>query len=138
MHQSNIITLQFTGNKFLQSGLQRNKYNDNKSLNHAALNQAVHYATLQNNEVTIYQETIQLAQIKIKFFQDFTYNTDKCYPHLNDFCRARKSFRTSSFRGIVKNFSEEGMASEILLTIVDKENVGILDQLKCSKLAAFQ
>ena len=44
---------------------------------HATLNHAVHYATLQNIELTIYQETIQLAQIKIKFFQECTYNTDK-------------------------------------------------------------
>ena len=38
---------------------------------------------------------------------------------------------------MVRNFSEEGMASKILLTIVDKENVGILDQLKWSNLALF-
>ena len=57
---------------FLRGGgisiLEENKYN-NKSLNHVSLNHAVHYATLQNTELTIYQETIQLAQIKIKFFQ---------------------------------------------------------------------
>ena len=62
------ITLYCTGNKLLQFGLEENKYN-NKSLNHASLNHAVHYAALQNTELTIYQETIQLAQIKIKFFQ---------------------------------------------------------------------
>ena len=71
-------------NKFLQSGLDVNKY-DNKSLNHATLNHAVHYTTLQNTELTICQETIQLAQIKIKFFQEFTYNTEKYWPHLNNF-----------------------------------------------------
>ena len=51
--------MEYTGNKFLQSGLQGNK--DNKSLIHATLCHAVHYATLQNIELTIYQETIQLA-----------------------------------------------------------------------------
>ena len=39
---------------------------------------------------------------------------------------------------MVRNFSEEGMASKILLTIGDKENVGILDQLIWSNLALFQ
>ena len=38
---------------------------------------------------------------------------------------------------MVRNFSEEDMASKILLTIVEKENVGILDQLKWSNLALF-
>ena len=38
---------------------------------------------------------------------------------------------------MVRNFSEEDMASNILLTIVDKENVGILGQLKWSNLALF-
>ena len=75
--KSNIITLQYTGNKFLQPGLEGNKYNNNKSFNHATLNHAVHYATLPNNEPAIYQETIQLAQIKIKFYQECTYVTDK-------------------------------------------------------------
>ena len=68
MHMPQFFTLHYTGNKFLQFGLEGNKYN-NKSLNHATLNHAVHYATHQNTELTIYQETIQLAQIKIKFFQ---------------------------------------------------------------------
>ena len=68
------ITLHYTGNKFLQPGLEGNKYNNNRSLNHVTVNHAVHYATLQNTE----------------------------------------------------------------LTIVDKENVGILDQLKWSNLALFQ
>ena len=49
---SNIITFDYTGNKFLQFGLEWNKYN--KSLKHATLNHAVHYATLQNNELTIF------------------------------------------------------------------------------------
>ena len=44
-----------------------------------------HYVTLQNTELTIYQETIQLAQINIKFFQVCTYNTDKYWSHLIDF-----------------------------------------------------
>ena len=39
---------------------------------------------------------------------------------------------------MVRNFSEEDMASKILLTIGDKENVGILDQLNWSNLALFQ
>ena len=50
----NIITLHYTGNKFLQSGLEGNKYNNNKSLNHATINHAAHYATLQNTELIIY------------------------------------------------------------------------------------
>ena len=83
--QSNIITLHYTGNKFLQSSLERNKYSNNKSLNHATLNHAAHYVTLQNTELTIYQETIHLAQINIKFFQECTYNTDKYWLHLIDF-----------------------------------------------------
>ena len=39
---------------------------------------------------------------------------------------------------MVRNFSEEDMTSKILLTIVDKENVGVLDQPKWSSLALFQ
>ena len=54
IHQSNIITLHYTGNKFLQSGLEGNKYSNNKSLNHATINHAVHYAILQNTELIIY------------------------------------------------------------------------------------
>ena len=69
-----------TGKKFLQSGLEGNQYDNNKSFNHA-----VYYVTLQNTELAIYQKTIQLAQIKIKFFQECTYVTDKYWPHLNDF-----------------------------------------------------
>ena len=48
-------------------------------VNHATVNHVVHYATLQNTELTIsiYQGTIQLAQINIKFFQECTYNTGK-------------------------------------------------------------
>ena len=57
IHYSSIITLHCTGNKFLQSGLEENKYNSNKYLNHATLIDAVHYATFQNTEPTIYQET---------------------------------------------------------------------------------
>ena len=58
MHMPQFFTLHYTGNKFLQFGLEGNKYN--KSLNHA---------THQNTELTIHQETIQLAQMKINFFQ---------------------------------------------------------------------
>ena len=76
--------MHYTSNKFLQFGLEGNEYN-NKSLNHATLNHAVHYATHQNTELTIYQETIQLAQITIKFFQQCTYITHKYWSHLNDF-----------------------------------------------------
>ena len=79
IHQSNIITLHYTGNKFLQSGLEENNYS-NKSFNHATLNHAVQYVTLQNTELAIYQETIQLAQIKIKFFQECTYNMTSTGP----------------------------------------------------------
>ena len=89
-HQSNIIKLHYTGNKFLQSGLEGNKYNNKKSLNHATLNHVVHYVTLQNTEQTIYQETFQLAQINIKFFQECTYNTDKYWPHLIDFLQGQE------------------------------------------------
>ena len=35
---------------------------------------------------------------------------------------------------MVRNFSEEDMTSKILLSIVDKEYLGILDQLKWSNL----
>ena len=86
IHQRNIITLHYKGRKFLQSGLEGNKYNNIFKLsNHATLNHAVHHAIPQNTELTIYQETIQLAQIKIKFFQKRTYNIDKYQPYLNDF-----------------------------------------------------
>ena len=37
---------------------------------------AVHYGTLQNTELAIYQEAIELPQIKIKFFEECTYNTN--------------------------------------------------------------
>ena len=39
---------------------------------------------------------------------------------------------------MVSNFSEEGMASKIFLITVDKDNVGIIGQLKWSNLALFQ
>ena len=39
---------------------------------------------------------------------------------------------------MVRNFSEESMASKILLSIVEKENIGILDKLKWSNLTLFQ
>ena len=74
--------MHYTGNKFLQSGLEGN---NNKSLNHATLKHADHYVTLKNTELAIYQENIQLAQIKIKFFKECIYNTTKYWPHLNDF-----------------------------------------------------
>ena len=64
MHQTELIAIGFTIRLKLETahkfGLKGNKYN-NKSLNHASLNHTVHYATLQNTELTIYQETIQLA-----------------------------------------------------------------------------
>ena len=65
MHQTELIAIDFTIRLKLETahfefGLEGNKYN-NKSLNHASLNHTVHYATLQNTEPTIYQETIQLA-----------------------------------------------------------------------------
>ena len=88
---SNIITLYYTGNKFLQSGLEGNTYNNNKSFNHSTLNHAVPYATVQNTELDIYQETIHLAQIKIKLFQECTYVTDKYWPILMIFYWAKKS-----------------------------------------------
>ena len=68
IHESNIIILHYTGNKFLQSGLKGNKYNkynkittdiniittdkynNNNSINHATLQHAVHYVTLQNTD----------------------------------------------------------------------------------------
>ena len=46
---------------------------------------AVHYVTLQNTELAIYQEAIELPQIKIKFFEECTYNTHKYWPYLDDF-----------------------------------------------------
>ena len=33
----------------------------------------------------MYQETIELAQIKIRFFQECTYNTDRYWPIFNYF-----------------------------------------------------
>ena len=38
---------------------------------------------------------------------------------------------------MIRNFPEEGLASKILLIIVEKENVEILDQLKWSKFGTF-
>ena len=86
--QSNIITLHYTGNSLAWKGINTiitKNYNNNKSLNHAILTHAAHYVTLQNTELAIYQETIQLPQIKIKFFEECTYNTNKYWPCLNDF-----------------------------------------------------
>ena len=65
--------------------MEGSKYNNNKSLNHATLKHAVHYVTLQNTELAIYQETIQLPQIKTKFFEECTYNTNKYWPYLHGF-----------------------------------------------------
>ena len=127
IRQSNINTLHYAGNKFLQSGLEGNKYNYNKSLNHATLKHAVHYVTLQNTELAIYQETIQLPQLKIKFYEECNYNTNKYLPDLKNFLLGQEIINLGPVApgGIVMN-SEESMASKILLTIVDKENVGIL------------
>ena len=47
-----------------------------KFLNYATLNHVVCHTTLQNIELTIYQETIHLAHFK---------NTGKYWPHSNDF-----------------------------------------------------
>ena len=74
------------------------------SLNHATSNilkscnlkHAVHYVTLQNTELAIYQETIQLPQIKIKFFEECTYNTNKHWPYLNDFLLDQEFFNLGS------------------------------------------
>ena len=46
IHLRKIITLHYTGNQLLQPGLEGNKYSNNKSLNHATINHAVHYAIL--------------------------------------------------------------------------------------------
>ena len=67
------------------AGMEGSKYNNNKSLNHATLKHAVHYVTLQNTELAIYQETIQLPQIKTKFFEECTYNTNNYWPYLHGF-----------------------------------------------------
>ena len=127
IHQSNINTFHYAANKFLQSGLEGNKYNYNKSLNHATLKHAVHYVTLQNTELAIYQDNIQLPQIKIKFYEECTYNTNKYLPYLKYVLLGQEIINLGPVApgGIVRN-SEESMASKILLTIVDKENVGIL------------
>ena len=65
------------GKKFLQSAL--NKHNNittiYKPLNPATMNHAVCHATLQNIKLIMYQETIQLSQIKL--FLEWIYNTDK-------------------------------------------------------------
>ena len=49
---------------------------------------AVCHATLLDTERTIYQETIQLVQIK--FFQERTYNTGRYWPHFKDFLYGQK------------------------------------------------
>ena len=72
-----IIALQYTDNKFLYSGLQGNEYNSSniETLNHGSLNHAVNHSSILqpfiNTEMTIYQENIQLAQIK--FFHGLTH-----------------------------------------------------------------
>ena len=81
--------MHYAGKKFLHSGLEGNKYN-NKSFNHATLNHAVYYVSLQNTELAVYHEIIQLAQIKMKFFQECTYITDKYRLYLNDFLLGQK------------------------------------------------
>ena len=84
--KSNITTLRYAGNKFLHSGLEWNKYDINKFLNHATLNDAVHYATLENTDLTIDQETIQPAQTKISSFKNVVIVlTSTGLMHLNDF-----------------------------------------------------
>ena len=82
--------MHYTGKNFLQSGLEGNKYDNNKPFNHAIRNHAFYYVTLQNTELAIYHEAIQIAQIKIKLFQECTYVTDKYWPHLNDFLLGQK------------------------------------------------
>ena len=59
---------------------------------------------------------------------------------MNDFLLGQEiiNLEPVSSKGIVRNFSEDSIASKILLTIISKKNVGILDQLKWSKLALFQ
>ena len=59
------------------------------------------------------------------------------WPHLNDFILVQEIINIGPV-ALGGEFSEEGKASNILLTIVDKENVGISDQLKWSNLALFQ
>ena len=59
------------------------------------------------------------------------------WPHLNDFLLGQETINLGPV-ALEAYFSEEDMTSKILLTIVDKENVGILDQLKWSNLALFQ
>ena len=71
-----IIVLLLTGNKFLRSSLQENKYNNNDI-------ETVPHATLQHIEPTICHETLQLAHIKSA--QECTYNIDKCWPHVSDY-----------------------------------------------------
>ena len=46
-----------------------------KSFNHATFYHVARHTTLHNSELTIYQENIQLAQIK--FFQECTYDNNK-------------------------------------------------------------
>ena len=79
-----------------------------KSLNHVALNHIIWHATLQNIELTIYQETIQLAQIKL--FPECTYNTDTTGLISMTFCRARKSsIKSSRSRGVVIKLLEDSI-----------------------------
>ena len=103
--KSNIITLHYTGNSLAWKGINiiitniniiTKNYNNNKSLSHATLTHAAHYVTLQNTELAIYQETIQLPQIKIKFFEECTYNTNKYWPYLNDFLLDQEFFNLGS------------------------------------------
>ena len=104
--KSNIITLHYTGNKFLQPGLEGNKYNNNKSLNHAILKHAVHYVTLQNTELAISQENIQLAQIKIKFFEECTYNSNKYWSYLDDFLLGQEIINLRPVAPMVPTFQK--------------------------------
>ena len=60
-----------------------------KSNIHQSIIITLHY-TGSKFQQAIYQENIQPPQIKIKFFEEFTYNTNKYWPYLNGFLLGHK------------------------------------------------
>ena len=135
IHQSNIITLHYTGNSLAWKGINiiininiitTKNYNNNKSLSHATLTHAAHYVTLQNTELAIYQETIQLPQIKIKFFEECTYNTNKYWPYLNDFLLDQEFFNLGSVApgAQLRTFQKSGWHQKTWLPQLTKKMLG--------------
>ena len=74
-----------TGKKFLHSGLEGNKYNNNKSFNHATLNHAVYYVTLRNTELGHLSENYSTSSDQDQILSRMYLGYWQVLTHLNDF-----------------------------------------------------